>query len=186
MRHLLIFLTLLNLPAAGEMLRPAGGVKVGKVAYVQGSSRPDPAIEAAIVANTDCSSGERIRYLYAPVKLRGSAQQWFVMLLSQQFVGSGGATALILDEKKHLVSRFTLVNNPVLVCAESTKGWKDLVFFVAGGGVKAHYARLRFNGTSYPGNPSSPEPLSAGTVLTGTAILSDDLTPGSGLEFVVP
>lgn len=161
------------------------GVKIGQITYLKASSQVDPALEAAIAKAVQAAAGETIRYLYAPVQLHGSRPQWLVLLVSEQFVGSGGATALILNEDRRLVTRFTLVNNPVLVCPQATKGWKDLIFFVAGGGVKGHYARLRFNGSGYPSNPSSPAAVPAATVLSGTAVLADDLNPESGLKFTV-
>jgi hypothetical protein len=54
-----------------------------------------------------------------------------------------------------------------------TNGWHDIGVFVAGGGINPGYvARLRFNGHSYPSNPSVPpatplhDPAAGKTILT--------------------
>ena len=187
----LLFSLLLTLPGLAsplETLSPDKNVRFTHVLYASSETERDPAIEAAIAEAGQLSSGEEVGYLYNRVQLGPKGEQVMVLLISSQFVGSGGATMLILDrgpDHYKLVTRFTLTNSPILVCETYTKGWRDLVWRVRGGGIQPHYARLRFDGTTYPSNPSSAPSVEEDSTLSGTAILADQIRPGVGLKFQV-
>jgi hypothetical protein len=55
---------------------------------------------------------------------------------------------------------------PIVVASTTTQGWRDLVVRVSGGSIIPGYdALLRFDGRTYPANPTVPpaEPLKAPT-----------------------
>lgn len=73
----------------------------------------------------------------------------FVGLSGSYFCGSGGCTLLLLNANGELITKFTVVDYPIAIANTSTKGWKDLVITSNG---KNHL--MKFNGRSYPSNPS--------------------------------
>ena len=185
-RYLMALLWLTCACAGAEplyKLEPVDGVKIGKVKYLTSEKARDRKLEAALAKALQLSRGEQVNYLYNRVAL-SQGEQIFVMLVGPNYTGSGGSTALVFNNYRP-VARFTLVNNPILVGPGASHGWKDLTWQVSGGGVKAHYATLHFNGKSYPENPTVVAPTPKGTVLTGTACVADELHPGVGLEFRV-
>jgi hypothetical protein len=85
--------------------------------------------------------------------------------------GSGGCVAYVLkheNDSYQPITRLTVVWPPIRVLASKSNGWHDLGVWVQGGGVQpGHEARLRFDGRTYPENPSVIGEKSgrAGTVL---------------------
>jgi hypothetical protein len=53
------------------------------------------------------------------------------------------------------VTRMTVTSAPVRVLATRSRGWRDLAVAVGGGGIRGGEAILRFNGRTYPSNPTS-------------------------------
>lgn len=80
-----------------------------------------------------------------------------------------------------LVSRHTLINNPIVVSHTKTNGWRDLVVYVAGGGARPGYHFLKFNGSTYPRNPSTAPNVPPNTIVSGNAVIADKIAPGVGL-----
>ncbi len=55
------------------------------------------------------------------------------------------------------VTNISITRPPIRVLPTVTHGWHDLGVMVAGGGIIPGYeARLRFDGHSYPSNPTVP------------------------------
>ncbi len=69
-----------------------------------------------------------------------------------------GCETLILFRSKRafkLLSTIGLTRPPIIASANSTQGWRNLVVFVAGGGIlPGYYAELRFDRGTYPQNPT--------------------------------
>ena len=109
----------------------------GKMEYNYSETSRDTKLEAAITSTYDLPKGQTVRYLYNRMDLNGDGTLGvFVDLISDGFIGTGGSSAAIyetVDGACQLVSRFTLVNTPVIVSNHTTNGWKDLVFPVCGG-----------------------------------------------------
>lgn len=57
---------------------------------------------------------------------------------------------------------------------------------MAGGGARAHYATLHYDGKAYPSNPSDLPATRKGTVLRGIGYISETISPETGLKFKVP
>ena len=74
--------------------------------------------------------------------------------------GSGGCDLYVLSLSKagyRQVTNTTITQLPIRVMPSVSHGWHDLSVQVAGGGIIPGYeARLRFDGHSYPSNPSEP------------------------------
>ena len=72
--------------------------------------------------------------------------------------GSGGCGTLIFSRTRQgfrLVSEVGLTRPLIMASPRRTQGWHNLIVFVAGGGIlPGYYAELRFDGGSYPKNPT--------------------------------
>ncbi|SFJ87415.1 hypothetical protein [Myroides guanonis] len=73
----------------------------------------------------------------------------FVGLMGPYFCGSGGCTLLLLSSEGKLMTKFTVTQSPISITNIKSEGWKDLVLHSNG----RDYL-IRFNGDSYPSNPS--------------------------------
>lgn len=99
------------------------------------------------------------RYHAAAADLNGDGRpELLVHAEDDGWCGSGGCTLAVLaphGRGYRVVTRITVARRPVRVLATATLGWRDLGVRVAGGGLpRAHEARLRFDGRSYPRNPT--------------------------------
>jgi len=104
---------------------------------------------------------ETARYAAAFYDLNGSGSpQAIVYLLDKQFCGTGGCPTLILTQDKdswRIVTEVSISRPPIRVLPTTSHGWHDIAVFVAGGGILPGYeAKLRFDGKTYPSNPSMP------------------------------
>ena len=74
--------------------------------------------------------------------------------------GSGGCDLYVLSLPPtgyRRVTTITITRPPIRVLRTITHGWHDLGVLVSGGGIIPGYeARLRFDGHSYPSNPTVP------------------------------
>lgn len=83
-----------------------------------------------------------------------------------------------------IVTRMSVVQVPVRVASTTTDGWRDLVVGVGGGGPEAGFARLRYDGSGYPTNPTVP-PAEPVADVEGTDLLIGDFesfTEGTALS----
>lgn len=90
--------------------------------------------------------------------------------------GSGGCSAFILTPEgagQRMVLRATLTRLPFRKLETRTNGWADLGVTVGGGGMPRQEMRLRYDGVSYPANPTTlpaaPSNAGAGTVILDTS-----------------
>jgi hypothetical protein len=54
-----------------------------------------------------------------------------------------------LDNQGKVITQFSVSGNPIVIDSNKTNGWKDL--FIYSGGK---YRIVKFNGKTYPSNPS--------------------------------
>ena len=99
------------------------------------------------------------KYLYDQVDLNGDGNMEILIGLNgSNFCGSGGCTVYLLTHQGDVITRFTVVDYPVYVATESTKGWKNLVL------TSGRKDRLvQFDGEKYPSNPSVLEVFVVGS-----------------------
>lgn len=178
----------LSLPVKSQQateFKPLNGVKIGNIQYLKSEISPDAKLERAILRDylTDYSETNPenyVRYYYNRLDLNGDNQPEIIVYLVGSYVcGSGGCSAFIYTPKGQdyqLISRHTLVNSPILVTSQRTSGWKNLVFLASGGGAKPAYNLMRFNGRTYPLNPSVQPAVPANSTLTGIGLFADSFS----------
>ena len=100
-----------------------------------------------------------IHYFYAPVDLDGQEPpELIVHVVGPMVCGTGGCNTMVFKQEEQglrLVTTISVTRPPIVVAESSTHGWRDLVVQVSGGGIVAgHSVRLRYDGRSYPANPT--------------------------------
>ena len=94
--------------------------------------------------------------------------------------GSGGCDLYVLSLTAagyRQISDISITRPPIRVLPSITHGWHDLGIIVAGGGVINGYeARLRFDGQSYPTNPTVPPAVRLKTKIGRVVIANDPLS----------
>ena len=81
-----------------------------------------------------------------------------VHLLSNEWCGSGGCNTVVLAQSGgswRVVTNISITRLPIRVLADKSNGWRNLGVWVQGGGISRGYeAELRFDGRTYPTNPT--------------------------------
>lgn len=148
------------------------GAQRGPKPVVTREFRPEAARDAELEAairdpdgdgdpdNYDPSGASWTNYYYNRVDLDGDGRpEVLVYLFGTYMCGSGGCNTLVFRRAGggyKLVADIALTHNPVFVSERRTKGWNDLIVFVAGGGIRAgYYSVLRFDGRTYPDNATA-------------------------------
>lgn len=165
-----------------------GRSRLRGVRYIPSETSPDPEIEKAILQTLqdgDFSVGE-IRYYYNRVDLNADGNfEAIVHLVGQSICGTGGCQTLILQPARsgyRVVATIGLTRTPIIVSQQRTLGWSDLVVYVSGGGItRGYYVALRFDGRTYPDNPTVLAALGARTKIKGKAYVSDEVSPANGI-----
>ncbi len=122
------------------------------------------------------AEGKVPSYYSAFVDLRDDgSKEAVVYVTGADYCGSGGCTLLILvpeGASYRIITRTTVTQLPVRVLATKSNGWHDLAVYVYGGGIQRGYeARLPFDGTTYPSNPTMPPAERLGSDVTGTVLV---------------
>lgn len=90
--------------------------------------------------------------------------------------GSGGCDLTVLSLTPigyRVVSTTSVTRPPIRVLPGMSNGWHDLSVLVAGGGIQPGYrARLRFDGRTYPTNPSVAPALAMKGADHGTTVIA--------------
>lgn len=151
--------------------------------------RPDARVEAALRAHVlrggprDGVGGE-LRYFHNRVDLDGDGRAEVLAYLAGPLVcGTGGCAVYVLREEAgrlRVVTAMTLGRTPVVVSAQRTRGWRDLIVPVRGGGARGGHAVLRFDGARYPGNPSTQPAAAPAALRAGRAYLAGELPMEAG------
>lgn len=151
------------------------------------TAEPDAAadpVEAAVpeTAQVDAFLAERfvddgeVSVATAPVDLNGDGVDEIVAYVSGPMLcGSAGCNVLVLqaEGENYAVRMDTSVSKlPVTVLDSSSNGWRDLTVRVGGGGGESGNAVLRFDGTSYPSNPTVPPATVEDTA--GEVLIAED------------
>jgi hypothetical protein len=145
---------------------------------------PDQKLGAAIREALDGHQGD-FRYSARAVDLDGDGRDEIVAhVVSPMYCGTGGCPTLVFaqhDDRLRKVSSISINRPPIVAAQTTTNGWRDLVVRVSGGGILPGYdALLRFDGRSYPGNPSvaPAEPIKG--AVQGTVLINPDDLDRSG------
>ena len=83
-----------------------------------------------------------------------------VYLIGRNWCGSGGCNTLVLARDGtswRIVATITITRPPIRVLPDTSNGWHSIGVWVQGGGIQPGYeVELRFDGKTYPKNPSVP------------------------------
>lgn len=113
----------------------------------------------------------------------------------RNWCGSGGCNLLILEPENgtfRVLGDLTITHPPIMQLPTSSHGHPDLVVDVSGGGIRPGYeARLRFDGKTYPQNPTVPpaEPLKGeakGKVLIDASIFAENAPDSARGDLLYP
>jgi hypothetical protein len=107
----------------------------------------------------DFDSSLKGRFIAAFIDLNGDGKpEAIVYLMSSQWCGSGGCTTLVLERGSNswrIVSEVSITWPPIRVLRMKFNGWRSVAVWVQGGGIQPGYeGELRFDGKTYPTNPS--------------------------------
>lgn len=160
---------------------------LSEVTYIKSEKKRDVELEKAFSKVFGLKRGEdKVRYYYNRIDLNNdNIPETFVYLTGPLLCGTGGCSGLIfeqVDDQYKLVSRFSLVRTPVIVRDKTTNGWKNIIMYVAGGGMEGRYKELKFDGETYPLNPSI-QPDVKDIKIKGIGIISDDISEDTGIKF---
>jgi hypothetical protein len=118
------------------------------------------------------------QYVAAFRDLNGDGKpEAIVYLIGKSWCGSGGCNLFILQKAGaswKIVTRMTVTNPPIRMLNTTSNGWRSLAVWVHGGGYEAE---LRFNGKTYPRNPSVPPARRAANNLAGEVLISSSTNP---------
>lgn len=146
--------------ACGEATGPTAPAAAPDVATapatVTSPSAGDPALTAFLQ--------DRTRDAMAPLGYvarttdEGAGPLTLVYLVGPEYCGSGGCNLLILRRTAdgyEVLGETTVTQAPIRVLSTRTNGLPDIGVHVRGGGVTDGYeAKLAFDGTRYPSNPT--------------------------------
>ena len=106
----------------------------------------DEKLETAILSNLGLSPEELkkdVRYYYNLVDLNADkTPEVIVFLFGRVMCGTSGCDAMVfqkLENRYRLITHFGPARNPIIVSQTKTKGWRDLLFYNAGGGITPGY-----------------------------------------------
>jgi heat shock protein HslJ len=158
------------------------------------SNRPDPALEAAILAaspdlrrplGSAAGGMGRISYVHARTDLDGDGRQDVLVYLMGPYVcGTGGCTLQVFRQEARgyrLVTSFPTSRLPAIIPAAGRSRWRDLWRLQSGGGAPATWVREVFDGRGYRSKERLP---AAGGPPAGTVVLSGDPSLADGAPLV--
>lgn len=162
-------------------------IDFSSIKYIYSETEKDMKLEKALVKAFELEQYEdNVRYYYNKVDLNEDGNpEIFTYLVGSPVCGTGGCSGAIFKQENgeyKLLSTFSLVNNPVIVSNIKTNGYRDIIMHVFGGGIESFFARVKYDGTTYPSNPSIQPKVEQGTKVDGIAIIADDITKNPGLE----
>jgi uncharacterized protein len=115
------------------------------------------------------------------VDLNGDSTLDAIVILSGSYwCGTGGCTMLVFTGQGStfkLLSRSSLVRPPLTVAETKTKGFRDLILDVSGGGMPAKKVALKFDSTGYPENPSDQPALPKNAKILGKVLFPPNSQP---------
>ncbi len=116
------------------------------------------------------------QYFPAFVDLNGDGKKEAVVYLrGRWWCGTGGCPTLILTADAgsyRIVTRISITRPPIRLFTRRSNGWLNIGAWVQGGGIQPGYeAELRFDGNTYPENPSTPPAGKAAPNTPGKVII---------------
>ncbi len=169
-------------PATGEQAAGAKQARDERIAAATDAYAP-----SRVAAKLDELLGDvtgPIHYFASQADLDADGRPELIVHVAGPMVcGTGGCNTVVLTqdgEGLREVATISVTRPPIVVAETSSNGWRDLLVYVSGGGVPAHMARLRFDGSSYPANPTvePAEPLQQDAAGETAVAVFDSFTEG--------
>lgn len=117
----------------------------------------------------------------------GGPPEAIVYLAGPSWCGTGGCRTLILADHGtswQTITHITISRPPILVLPSTSHGWRSIAVWVQGGGAQPGYeAELRYDGKTYPSNPSMPP---ARRLKSATGDIAIRTLPSSGINSLTP
>jgi hypothetical protein len=125
----------------------------------KGQTQSDSALAAALREEYPDGDYGDFRYFLKWFDLNGDGEpEAIVYVAGPRVCGTGGCNAHIFARREggyKLISTIGISRPPIIASHRRTHGWKNLIVFVAGGGVlPGYYAELPFDGSTYPESSS--------------------------------
>jgi hypothetical protein len=132
-------------------------VSIGN-AQQEAATPPDEATESLKFFLRTLEDDRSARYVLALRDLNGDGIPEAIVYSLGSWCGSGGCSTFILTPNGsswRVVTNIRITRPPIYVLSDVSKGWHSIGVWVQGGGIQTGYeAELRFNGKTYPKNPS--------------------------------
>lgn len=155
------------------------------ILYLYSETQRDPQLEKAIIQVYGLNPGDEVNYYYNQLDLNGDGRlETIVYIVGPTLCGTGGCSAVIFKQENgeyEKLAQFTLVNAPIIISNNKTNGYKDIIMYVSGGEAQPFYAHLKYDGMTYPSNPSMAPVLPKDASISGIAVISDDMTKITGI-----
>lgn len=145
-------------------------------------------LEKAVYAIIGDSEDEETRYYYNRVDLNDdNTPEVLVYISGRSICGTSGCHALLFRKVKgkyELITHFGPARNSIIVSQTKTNGWRDLIFYnVGGGNMSGYYSLCRFDGQTYPSNPTDERDApSLKTRLKGVAYIAENKLSSTGFR----
>ena len=124
---------------------------------VIGGDAPEVAVKAWLLSET--AGYGALDYALAWIDLNGDRQaEAIVYLAGPSLCGTGGCTMYVLERQRSdflIRARTTVTKPPISVLETRSHGWRDLAVNVRCLETTCPQARLRFDGSRYPSNPTT-------------------------------
>ncbi|MPW30304.1 hypothetical protein F9L16_15055 [Agarivorans sp. B2Z047] len=152
-------------------------------ATLMASSDYDPEVEAALKQYFKLHRTELngTKYQWWKFDLNGDGKDEIITYVD--WCGSGGCSLLIFEAKDNshrFLSKTTLVHSPFFLATSSNARWQDLLLEVSGGGATPGLRLLRFDGLSYPLNPSMQPEAPQPAPVSGITFHAEAFSKGAG------
>jgi hypothetical protein len=116
----------------------------------EGRQISEKLVNVLLADDIEFMTPEQRKFRYAVTDLNDDGnREYLVEFRNSYFCGSGGCTYMLLDSNFDLITRFTVSESPFIISEERTSGWRDLIIPQG-----SSYHVMKFDGNTYPGNPS--------------------------------
>lgn len=162
------------------------------VNFIESETIPNIFIENAIEKEFLLTpKRDKVNYLYNMVNLntknynKKDDYEVIVYLEGPKFCNERGGTAVILEKKNNQYIANSIISGivpPIIICDNNNSVYKDLIVRFLNNG-KYDFRVLKYNGNSYPINPTKEYKLKNEDKIKGVAVISDDLFFNKGFEY---
>lgn len=124
-----------------------------------GSAIEEGALRAVIAGESGQSDPSKITYIASEFDLNSDGENEIIAYVTGQArCGTSGCPTYVISRRGGnyaVISTIAMGWPPIGVLSTKTNGWNDLSVHMDGGGIETGYnARLMFDGSRYPENPS--------------------------------